>query len=166
MENAVLKTRYVLSALLGIVLVAIVITPFEMARILNTVAFGLSGTTTFLISFKLIQMSSIEYKGLASIHLLGGIFGGAGMVLSYMNVKELNTAPLIIAPIIYIIGIIIYSLPSYIEFKNLKQILKLWVIASITIILCIVAAITSVLRYEMIHIYLFVTLLIHMEQYN
>jgi hypothetical protein len=147
-EKAVLKSRLIFSALLGIVLAAIAITPFETARTLNTVAFGLSGMITFLISFKLIQMSRIEYKGLASIHLLGGLFGGAGMVLSYMNVKELNTAPLIIAPVIYAIGIIIYSLPSYIEFKNLKQILKLWVIASITLVLCIVAAVTSIFMYE------------------
>jgi len=131
MENVVVKTKYLFPILQALMIVVIIVADFETAREFNTYAFGYSALVSFIFSYRIITLTSVEYKGLASIHLLGAIFGGVGMVMSYWNVKDLNTVPLIVAPTIYMIGIIIYSIPAYYEFNRVEQVLKLWIFAGI-----------------------------------
>ena len=131
MENVVIKSKYIFPLLQSLMIIVMIVSDFATAKEFNTYAFGFSALISFLIAFRIIQLTSVEYKGLASIHLLGALFGGVGMVISSMDVKVLNTVPLIIAPIIYMIGIIIYSIPAYYEFNRVEQVLKLWIFAGI-----------------------------------
>ena len=81
------------------------------------IAFIYSSTIILFVFFFFTRASKLEFKAIGAFLILSSILFGAAEILSFWQIKELNVIPLIIPPLLYIIGAI-FGLFSWLVIPN------------------------------------------------
>ena len=119
------KSRYVFTILYLIVVILLILLPFEIARALN---FSFSFLLTlFLIPFiyyKFALWSKTESKAVAYLFLLSYLLFMHAASLESREIKELNIIPLYITPLFFLLGVFILISPLFFKYKFNSRILK------------------------------------------
>jgi len=92
-----------------------------------------------IILFVYIKYSQIEFKTVSLFILVGSTLIINAWILRGYETKSLNSIPLIIAPILFLLGAIIWVIPTLVNPKYYARNLSIWVIiGSFVITLCII----------------------------
>ena len=131
-EMILKRTRYLLTIVMSILLVLVATLPFKLSIFIFNYFIGSISIFLFLIILYLyIKWSKLEFKAVSSFLLFGYMFILIGTVIRLGVIKKLNFYPLIIAPILFIIGCFITLFPTIINTNKISQSFTYWVIYGI-----------------------------------
>lgn len=126
-ELTIKKTKYILTLIQGILIILIIISPFNLAYILIIYVLGV--LSSFIIVSFLLYMakwSKFEFKLISSLLLLGFEFIVFGLVFGNPDIKRMNFFPVFLSPLSIIIGTVICLSPTFINPRIYTQSSKFW----------------------------------------
>ena len=138
-EFVIKRTKYIFT-LINIIIMTILLIfisnteNFYLAYIPAMVILVYDMILFFLILIYLTKRSRPEFRTVSSFFLFGMILQTNGYILSYDIIKELNVIPLIIPPILYIIGILVVISPALIDPKYFSRTSTYWLVFCLLII--------------------------------
>ncbi len=126
-ERLIKRTKYILTIFHSIILIFILILPLELVIILRLIYSG--PFTIILISILLYytKWSRLEFKAVSSLILLGSMLISYGASLTEEQVKQLNVIPLIISPVLVILGVFICLIPTIVNPNFFSKATKVWI---------------------------------------
>ncbi|MFX1500245.1 MAG: ATP-binding protein [Promethearchaeota archaeon] len=132
-EKTIKRTKYCLSIIQIILLIIIVVSPYDLAFILLNYVLALISTLIIIIIFYyLTKWSKFEFKAISSLMLLGFALIITGLLLGNPDLKEINVLPLLLSPLTLILGIFICLTPTSINLnitvRNINIILIIGII--------------------------------------
>ncbi|MFX1337483.1 MAG: hypothetical protein ACFFDK_02610 [Promethearchaeota archaeon] len=145
-ERIIKHTRYIITLISLVSIPLFILLPFEDIQLVFLIylAFGISMFLIILLLFT--KWSEREFKAVSALILLGFVISDAAYFLSVFQVKTLNLIPLIIPPILSIIGIAFMISPMILNPDFFSKNRKYWTfIISISIIVNIIMAFIMIL---------------------
>jgi len=125
-------TRFLLTIVMSIFLLLVAILPFTLSIFIFNYFIGSTSIFLFLIIlYSYTKWSKLEFKAVSSFLLFGFMFIIISTVIRLRVIKSLNFYPLIIAPILFIIGCFIALCPTIININKISQSFSYWVICGI-----------------------------------
>ena len=127
-EITVKRTKYIITSINIIILILIIISPFNLSRdIFNyTIWFEYFLLVPFIL-FLYTRWSPLRFKAISSFLLFGLVLITLGNAFGWRSHKQLNFYPLIIGPILFILGSIVIILPILIDPKKIQIVLPYWI---------------------------------------
>ncbi len=115
-EIIVKRTKYIITLIYVILFISIIVLPFTLARdIFNFTIYPISITLLLFIVYLYTKWSRVEFKALSSFLILGIFLIGFGNSLGWRVWKSLNIFPLMLGPILFILGCLILLAPTWLN---------------------------------------------------
>ncbi|MFX1567627.1 MAG: hypothetical protein ACFFCV_04575 [Promethearchaeota archaeon] len=166
-ETSIKRTNYILTIILVIVTILMMLLPYDLSRLIHhTIYYGLKLSLTIIILFLLTKWSRLEFKAIASFILLGYFIMMVAETITSQDVKGLNVIPLILSPILLILGSFISILPLFVDPKHFTSATIIWKVnGTISIIISFISGVFFMIYFGPTHlnslvlIIIFITLL-------
>ena len=129
-ELRVKFTRFLITIMNISWIVLLIITPINLVFMIHDFYWMINILIVTLIFIQFTKWADFELKAVSSIIVLGLLLLFMGSALAG-GIKEYNIIPLIIAPIVMIIGTILIIIPIIINPKFFTHAIKFWVVNSI-----------------------------------
>ena len=153
-EIIIKRTKYLLTITFIIIIIIIIIsTPFKSTRdVFNYLLLLALIFFVPLVLYLYTKWSHLEFKAVSSFILFGFILFMISLILAERAHKKLDYYPLILSPLLFILGCAIIILPIIINPKIISRALTYWIVFAILtfpfIIFMIVVDILEGLRYD------------------
>lgn len=117
-EMSTKRTKYILTIILVFITTFIIILPYNLSRIVHHSIYLIFKIGLMLIIMYIVTMRSrIEFKAISSYIVLGYLIFLIGDISTSQDVKSLNVFPLMMSPLLLILGTIIAISPLLINPK-------------------------------------------------
>ena len=149
-EFTIKRTKYIITSINIVLLIAIIITPFNLSR--DIFNYTIRFESILLIPFILLlytRWSQLKFKVISSFLLTGLVLIITGNAFGWRAQKQLNFYPLIIAPILFILGSFVIILPILINPKKIHKVLPYWIFCAILTISILLVHIILVIVFNM-----------------
>lgn len=120
-EYTIKKTKYILTIINVTILIISIFVPFELSQMIIYGYSILAAVVVILILYSLTRRSGSEFQPVATFILYGFIIATLGHTLDASFIKNLGFIPLVLPPILYVIGALLYIVPSFIDLEKLKN---------------------------------------------
>ncbi len=131
-ELIVKRTKYLLTIIYITAVVFIIFSPYDLATTIATIFFGTLSMWIIVFVFYLqVKWASLEYKNIPAFLSFGYGFLNFGFQLSWHFGKQFNINPVILSPVIYLIGIILVIIPSIVDSKYFSRSIFIWILGAI-----------------------------------
>ena len=153
-EIIIKRTKYLLTITFIIIIIIIIIsTPFKSTRdVFNYLLLLALIFFVPLVLYLYTKWSHLEFKAVSSFILFGFILFMISLILAERAHKKLDYYPLVLSPLLFILGCCIIILPIIINPKKISRALTYWIVFAILtfpfIIFMIVVDILEGLRYD------------------
>ena len=131
-EITIKRTKYILTIVNSIFSILIIILPLSLSR---DIADYFVGTLSIILITFIIYLhtkwSRLEFKAISSFLLLGFLLIEKGIFLSGSNYKSINVFPLVLGPIVYILGTSMVLIPTIINPKLISRALVFWLVGGV-----------------------------------
>ncbi|MEE9377743.1 MAG: hypothetical protein V3V33_06870 [Candidatus Lokiarchaeia archaeon] len=140
------RTKYFLTIYFTVILVLVFIFPYPYA--ISTFPYSFYWIYFFWLPFSFLNVviffmytkwSRLEFKAIASFLIFGFVLIGTGAVLGSAGSKILNVYPLILSPILLIMGSFIVIIPTIINPRIISRTFFYWIFFGIIVIAWMVA---------------------------
>ncbi|MFX0101165.1 MAG: hypothetical protein ACFFCS_16440 [Candidatus Hodarchaeota archaeon] len=158
-EKIIQKTKYIFSVLNGLLVAIIVVFPFDIAKISCYVAVLIDVIISFVVLFLFARKSRIKFQAVSMFLVAGFLVAIAGHIIDSTVVKEIGQIPLIIAPILFILGSIISIIPTIINPRLFSRALVYWLGVSVVFILIFILGISFLANMKIINIFSFIIII-------
>jgi len=134
-ERIFKRTKYILTITLLIIILFIIITPYDIFLVITEILFVAISIVFLSILLTYTKWSRPELKAVSSFVFFGTILMMAAMILSSEHIKIYGVFPLVISPIFYFSGTILILIPTVIDLKFFSKAFKFWLILGISSII-------------------------------
>ncbi len=128
------RIKYTLLTIQFVFLLLIIFTPDQISHEIDSIEVIFFFLVFYINLISLTKKSRLELKGISSILLFGMNIHLIGVIFYSPEIKSLNTAPLILAPLLTLIGSLISIIPMIIKQIYYTNALKFWLVLGITTI--------------------------------
>ena len=126
-ERILKQTKYLFTLLDLIVLILMMVLPFDIAYFIHLyMSYGVLSIILSIILLIYTKWSRLDLKPVSSFIFLGVFIIGYSIVLATIDAKKMNIVPLIIPPLLCVLGGFVCFIPKIIDSKTL---LKNWTLA-------------------------------------
>lgn len=135
-EMIVKRTKYTLTVLNTSFIVIFIISPWETFQfLLNYFFLPISTLIVIIILLLYAKWSRYELKSISSLMLFGYFIIIIGTLLNNPAVRAANVIPLIISPVIFILGLLILIFPTLIDPSHFSRARIYWLLFGILIVI-------------------------------
>jgi len=139
-EVNIKRTKGIITIIQIILVSLLIIVPVDSKMFYTVIAvtFIYSCTVTLFVLFFFTKASKLEFKAIGAFLILSAMLFGISEILSFWQIKELNTVPLIISPLFYILGAFIGMFPITSNPERFSRFIHYWDFSSIVNIIIVV----------------------------
>ncbi|MFX0101167.1 MAG: hypothetical protein ACFFCS_16450 [Candidatus Hodarchaeota archaeon] len=161
-EYVARRTKFIISILNFLSVIAIFFLPFDLSIFLATIILTPIQLLQVVVTIILfIKWSRLEFKVIASLQLLGLLFFVSAGIFASNEVRSLQTVPLFLPPLFTVTGCLIFLIQNTINPKNYSQTLKYFIgvgILSAILLGFLITLVTIALEFGYVIIFISISL--------